>query len=229
MLRKDPKQTGSSHEANIFMRRLSEVATVCLLTLVFSACAATPPTRYYVLDAPPAASAAQGQIPVRLVVGRVTGSHLYRDDRVVYGTSSVQLGTYEFERWSEPPVDLIQDELVATLRNSGQYRAVSRIGSAARGDYVVRGHLDALDEIDNKPGIAARFSFQLELFDPGTGTVVWNSSYNHDEPVQSSGKKVAVADVVQVLDHNVQEGLQQLTGGLGQYLAAHMSQQSTGN
>lgn len=211
------------------MRGLLEIAAVCLLTLICSACAATPPTRYYVLDALPAASAAQGQIPVRLIVGRVTGSHLYRDDRVVYGTSSVQLGTYEFERWSEPPVDLIQDELVATLRNSGQYRAVSRIGSAARGDYVVRGHLDALDEIDNKPGIAARFTFQLELFDPATGTVVWNSSYNHDEPVQGTGKKVAVAEVVQALDHNVQEGLQQLTGSLGQYLAAHAPQQSAGN
>ncbi len=211
------------------MRRILEIAPVCLLAVMAAACAATPPTRYYVLDAPPVASAAQGQIPVRLIVGRITGSHLYRDDRFVYGTSSVQLGTYEFERWSEPPVDLIQDELVAMLRNSGQYRAVSRIGSAARGDYIVRGHLDALDEIDNKPGIAARFSLQLELFDPGTGTIVWNSAYNHDEPVQSSGKKVAVADVVLALDHNVQQGLQQLTAGLSQYLAAHAPQQTATN
>ncbi|HXX44619.1 MAG TPA: ABC-type transport auxiliary lipoprotein family protein [Candidatus Acidoferrales bacterium] len=211
------------------MRRIPEIAAVCLLVVMAASCAATPPTRYYVLDAPQASPTGQGQIPVRLIVGRITGSHLYRDDRVVYGTSSVQLGTYEFERWSEPPVDLIQDELVAMLRNSGQYRAISRIGSAARGDYVVRGHLDALDEIDNKPGIAARFSLQLELFDPATGTVVWNSSYNHDEPVQGSGKKVAVADVVQALDRDVQQGLQQLTGGLGQYLAAHAPQQSASN
>jgi len=211
------------------MRRIPEIAAVSLLAVIAAACAATPPTKYYVLDAPQASSAGQGQIPVRLVVGRITGSHLYRDDRVVYGTSDVELGTYEFQRWSEPPVDLIQDQLVATLRNSGQYRAVSRIGSSARGDYIVRGQLVALDEIDNKPGIAARFSLQLELFDPANGTVVWNSSYNHDEPVQGSGKKVAVADVVQALDHNVQQGLQQLTAGLGQYLATHASQQSASN
>lgn len=225
----EAEKNRTHHEAKKSMRRIPGLAAVCLLAVIASACAATPPTRYYVLDAPPSASAAQGQIPVRLIVGRITASHLYHDDRVVFGTSSVELGTYEFDRWSEPPVDLIQDELVATLRDSGQYRAVSRIGSAARGDYIVRGHLDALDEVDNKPGIAARFTFQLELFDPGTGTVVWNSSYNHDEPVQGSGKKTSVADVVQALDHNVQAGLQQLTGGLGQYLASHPLQQSAGN
>jgi len=229
MLRTRAENPGLSHEAKKSMRRTCEIAVVTLLAAILSACAATPPTRYYVLDAPQASPTGQAQIPVRLIVGRITASHLYRDDRFVYGTSSVQLGAYEFERWSEPPVDLIQDELVATLRNSGQYRAVSRIGSAARGDYIVRGHLDALDEIDNKPAIAARFSLELELFEPAAGTVVWNSSYNHDEPVQGSGKKVAVADVVQALDHNVQEGLQQLTAGLGQYLSTHAQQPSAGN
>jgi ABC-type uncharacterized transport system auxiliary subunit len=192
-----------------------------------AACAATPPTKYYVLDAPPApAQAAQAPIPVRLVVGRITSSHLYRDDRLVYGNGTVQLGTYEYQRWSEPPVDLIQDMLVATLRSSGQYRAVSRMGSSARGDYIVRGHLDALEEIDNKLAIAARFTFVLELFDPSTGSTVWNGSYNHDEPVE--GKRPSVSDVVQVLNRNVATGIQQLTSGLNQYLASH-AQQSAGN
>ena len=225
----DVERNRTNHEAKKSMRRTSQLAAVCLLAVITSACAATPPTHYYVLDAPPSASAGQGQVPVRLIVGRITASHLYHDDRFVYGTSAVELGTYEFDRWSEPPVDLIQDQLVATLRNSGQYRAVSRIGSAARGDYIVRGHLDALDEIDNKPGIAARFTLELELFDPSTGTVVWNSSYNHDEPVSSSGKKTSVADVVQALDHNVQQGLQQLTGGLSQYFASHPPSSQAGN
>lgn len=207
-------------------RRVSQIAIVCLVAGMIAACGATRPTKYYVLDAPSAPSAPQSRIPVRLVVARITASHLYRDDRLVYGTSSVQLGTYEYERWSEPPVDMIQDMLVANLRDSGQYRSVSRIGSAARGDYIVRGHLDALDEID-KPALAARFSLQLELFDPATGTVVWTGSYNHDEPVQA-GKHAAVSDVVEALDRNVGAGLQQLTESLNQYLASHAPTQPSG-
>ena len=210
------------------IHRVSQIAAACLLAAMGAACGATHPTKYYVLAAPAApVPVAQTPVPVRLVVGRITSSHLYRDDRLVYGNGTVQLGTYEYERWSEPPVDLIQDMLVATLRNSAQYRAVSRIGSAARGDYTVRGHLDALDEIDNKPTIAARFTLQLELFDPSSGSVVWSGSYHHDEPVP--GKRPSVSDVVQALDRNVAAGIQQLTSGLNQYLASHVSQPSAGN
>ena len=109
---------------------------------------------------------------------------------------------------------MMQDMLVSTLRASGQYRAVSRAGSVTRGDFIVRGHLFALDEID-KPSMAARFSLQIELFDPKSGSVVWTASYSHDEPVK--GKRVS--DVVEALDSNVQTGLQQLAAGLAQFLA----------
>lgn len=201
-------------------RRILQVAAVCSLAGLAAACGASRPTKYYALDAPATpAPATTAPIPVRLLVARITASHLYRDDRLVYGSGPVQLGTYEYERWSEPPVDMLQDMLISSLRASGQYRSVSRVGSASRGDYVVRGHLDALDEID-KPSLAARFSFQLELFDPGTGTIVWSNSYRHDEPVQ--GKHVS--DVIEALDRNVEAGLQQLTTGLAQYLASHSAQ-----
>lgn len=227
MSRIEPHEAKRTRNAVHHARRVAQLMAVCLLAGMAAACAATPPTRYYVLDEPPTPGpAAQAPIAVRLVVGRITSSHLYRDDRLVYGNGTVQLGTYEYQRWSEPPVDLIQDMLVASLRNSGQYRAVSPMGSAARGDYIVRGHLDSLDEIDNKPAIAARFTLELELFDPSTSSVVWHDSYNHDEPVE--GKRPSVADVVQVLDRNVATGIKQLTSGLNQYLASR-AQQPAGN
>jgi len=192
---------------------VSQIAVVCAL-IGLAACGAARPTKYYVLDAHAAAPAAPVQYPVRLIVARVVASHLYRDDRLVYGTGPLELGTYEYERWSEPPVDMIQDLLVSSLRSSGQYSSVSRIGSSSRGDYIVRSRLEALDEVD-KPSLAARFSIQVELFEPSSGAIVWSTSYSHDEPVQ--GKKVE--DVVQALDTNVQAGMQQVTSGIAQYLA----------
>jgi ABC-type uncharacterized transport system auxiliary subunit len=219
---------GAKNEAARDLRRISQIAAVSLVVAMAAACSATHPTIYYALDTPaPAPAPAPGiesRTPVRLIVGRVTGSRLYHDNRLVYGTGTVELGTYEYQRWAEPPVDYLQDILVTSLRASGQYRSVSRIGSNARGDYVVRGHLDALDEID-KPALAARFTFQLELFDPASGSTVWSSSYSHDEPVQ--GKKVT--DVVEALNRNVEAGLRQLTTELNQYLASHVRQESAGD
>ena len=191
------------------------------LGVITAGCGVSRPVKYYVLDppaqpGPAAATTAPARFPIALLVARVAASHLYRDDRLVYGAGPVQLGTYEYQRWAEPPVEMVQDSLVAALRATGEYRSVSAIGSNLRGEYILRGRLNALEEVD-KPEIAARFSMGLELFDSRSGATVWADSYSHDEPVM--GK--TVPDVIEALDRNVRSGLQQLTANLGQYFANH--------
>ena len=197
-----------------------------MLAIVAAGCGAPRPVKYYVIDATPAAaSSSPAQIPVVLLVGRFTASHLYRDDRLIYGSGPVQLGTYEYDRWAEPPADMVQNLLIADLRASGQYRSVSRVSSSARGDYIVRGHLLAMYGVD-KPELVARFSLQLELFDPASRATVWTQTYTHDEPVQ--GK--TVANIVEALDRNISAGLQQLSAGITQYFMSHPpSQAPAGN
>ena len=204
----------------MLIRRIGQTTLVVVLAGIGVGCGASRPTKYYVLSVSPApAIAPSAQFPIALLIGRVTTSHLYRDDRLVYGSGPVELGTYEYQRWAESPADMVQDILISSLRSSGQYRSVSRVESNFRGDYIVRGHLYGLYEVD-KPALTARFSLQLELFDPKSGTTVWNDSYSHDEPV--AGK--TIADIVEALDRNVQAGMQQLTASLGQYFLSHPRQ-----
>lgn len=201
------------------MRRI-QLAALMLLLVGISSCGAVRPTKYYVLDSGPAtASTATQQFPLSLSVARVITSHLYRDDRLVFGSGPVQLGTYEMERWAESPADMIQDSLVAYLRGTGEYRAVSRLGSTSRGDYIVRSNLISFYEVD-RPELLARFAIRVELYDPKTGSVVWTSPYSHDEPVK--GK--SVPDVVEAMDRNVRAGMQQLTAQLAQYFVDHPPQ-----
>lgn len=199
-------------------RQVLQALLIIVAAGVTAACSASRPVKYYVLDAsiPATPESSPARFPVRLLVGRVIASHLYRDDRLVYGSGPVQLGTYEYQRWAEPPAGMMQDMLIRSLQSTGEYRSVSGLRSDARGDYIVRGHLYALDEVDG-PALAARFSFQMELFDPKTEATIWSDSYAHDEPV--TGKKVS--DVVEALDRNVSTGFAQLASHLGQYFAAH--------
>jgi ABC-type uncharacterized transport system auxiliary subunit len=186
--------------------------------VILASCGAARPVKYYTLvGAPSAASSnASAPIPATLLLGHITAPHLYRDDRIVYGVGPVELGEYEDHRWAEMPTDMIEQVLLNDLRGSGQYKDVERQSSSAKGDYILRGHLIALNEVDT-PGVAARFALELELFDPKAGDIVWSQTYSHDEPV--SGKKVA--EVVEALQSNVHAGVQQLVGALGQYLASH--------
>jgi ABC-type uncharacterized transport system auxiliary subunit len=208
----------------VLTRRIQQAALILLIAGAVAGCGASRPVKYYVLDiGPTPANSAAPQFPVVLLVSRITAASLYRDDRLVFGSGKVQLGTYEYERWAAPPAEMIQDMLIGTLRASGAYRSVSRISSSVRGDYVIRGHLYALDDVLS-PGLAARFTFQLELFDPKSGATLWSSSYSHDEPV--NGK--TVADVVEAQDRNVSAGLNQLTGQLNQYFASRPPQSAAG-
>jgi len=204
-------------------RHVQQVLLIVLAAGITAACGASRPVKYYVLDTGPAAApeSSPARFPIKLLVGRVAASHLYRDDRMVYGSGPVQLGTYEYHRWAEPPADMMQDMLIRSLQSSGTYRSVSGLRTGSRGDYIVRGHLYALDEVES-PGLSARFSFQIELLDPATNATLWTDSYTHDEPV--TGKKVS--DVVEALDRNVNTGLAQLTSHLSEYFAAHAQERT---
>jgi ABC-type uncharacterized transport system auxiliary subunit len=206
------------------MRRFQLVAFTLVLVLICGGCGAARPVHFYVIDpGPMTANPAAPQFPVTILIARITASHLYREDRLVYGAGEVQFGIHENERWSESPVDMMQDLLLSSLRSSGQYASVARIGSMQRGNYILRGHLNSLYEVD-KPQLLARFSLQLELFDSKAGMTVWSQSYTHDEPV--SGK--SVPDVIEAIDKDVHGGIQELTAGLGQYFASHPPQPAAG-
>ena len=201
-------------------QRISQVALVILAAGLSAACGASRPYKYYILDVNPPAPASQpAQYPVNLVVGRVSAPELYRDSRIVYGSGDVQLGAYEYQRWAEMPAEMLQQTLVTSLRATGQYRSVTRIGSSARGDYILRGQLYSLYGVD-RPAMVARFSMEVDLFDVKSGDTVWSDRYSHDEPVE--GK--TVANVVEAMDRDVRAGMNQFATNLGQYFAAHPPQ-----
>jgi ABC-type uncharacterized transport system auxiliary subunit len=141
-------------------------------------------------------------------------SNLYRDDRIVYTSSGQAMGTYEYQRWAEPPSEMITDILLRELRASGRYLQIYPLGSNVRGDYLLRGHLYDFREIDGKV-LAARVAFDFELDNSKTGAIVWTRYYSHDSPVD--GKDVAA--VVAAIDRNVQSGLTEIIGSLDEYFS----------
>ena len=201
------------------MRRLAwwTIFLACLA----AGCVSAKSPRYYRLSlAPVAAQSNTAPFQASILVGRLTAPRILRDDRVVYGMSDVEMGVDEYHRWTEPPTEMIEELLVQRLRRSGQYKSVQRISSTARGDYLLRGHLSSLNEVDDPAGIKARFNIQLELFEQKSGSVVWTGSYSHDEPVE----KKSVTAVVESLQKSVNAGLEQLTANLAQYFASRAQQ-----
>jgi len=188
-----------------------------LVSVLASGCGAARPNKYYQLTVPGSdADPPSDSHPVTLLLGPLQASHLYREDHIVYGSSGENMGTYEYERWAEPPTEMIQDVLLRMLRASGRYREVYPLRSSAHGDFLLYGHLYEFKELTGST-LAARLVLELDLRDTKTGNTVWSHFYSHDEPV--SGKDVSA--VVTALNRNVHRAVLEFQSTLDQYFAAH--------
>jgi ABC-type uncharacterized transport system auxiliary subunit len=189
---------------------------------MFNGCGAARPSQYYQLTVP-AKSTWVNVAPYRvtLLIGPITASHFFRDDRIVYTSTGQAMGTYEYHRWGAPPPEMIEDVLLQELQASGRYQHVYAESSDVRGRYLLRGRLYDFSEVDASP-LAARVAFHFEVFDAQAGTTVWSWSYSHDERVH--GKDVAA--FAAAIDRNVQSGLREIMGGLDQFFSTTASQKS---
>jgi ABC-type uncharacterized transport system auxiliary subunit len=193
----------------------------CMLMLaagLTAGCGAARPSKYYQLTVPGdlAPAANPNPLPITLLVGRMTGSALYREDQIVYSSGGQSMGTYEYHRWAEPPTEMIAEILLRQLRASGQYRGVYTLRSDVHGDFLLHGRLYDFKEVSGSSE-AARVTMELELRNIKAGTTVWTHFYTHDEP--ASGKDVSA--VVAALDKNVQQGIAECRASLDQYFEAH--------
>jgi ABC-type uncharacterized transport system auxiliary subunit len=206
------------------MKRKFLFPALMLCLGILNGCGAARPSKFYQLTPPndktPGADPAP--FPVTLLIGPITTSHLYRDDHIVYTSNGETMGTYEYQRWAEPPSEMISDVLLRELQESERYQHIYSLRSDVRGDYVLRGRLYDFREIDGN-GLSARVAFDFELRDSKTGITVWNRSYSHDEPV--NGKDVSA--VVAAMDRNVQSGLSEVLEGLDKYFSTRSAVAST--
>jgi ABC-type uncharacterized transport system auxiliary subunit len=189
---------------------------LAMTVLAMAGCGGAHPMQYYQLTVP--AQGAHGEpnpSGVSLALGPLVASHLYREDRIVYSAGTQRMGTYEFQRWTEPPAEMIEEVMLRELRASGRYREVSLQRSSSRADYILHGRLYDFKEVAGEP-LQARVTMEYDLKDAKSGATVWSHYYNHDEPV--GGKDVQA--MVTALDHNVQRGVEEVKAGLDQYFSS---------
>jgi ABC-type uncharacterized transport system auxiliary subunit len=206
-------------ERNVLRSPSFKDVRICLALVVtasLAGCGATRPMQYYQLTVP--ADVHHGETNpsgISLALGPLVSSHLYREDRIVFGSGTQQMGTYEFQRWTEPPAEMIEEVLLRELRASNRYREVFTQRSASHADYVLRGRLYDFKEVSGSP-LQARVTVEFELRDTKSGATVWSHYYNHDEPV--NGKDVPA--MVAALDHNVQRGVEEIKVSLEQFFSS---------
>ncbi len=198
------------------MIRKKAIVAIALLGVGLAGCGSTRPSRFFVLEPPEISPAAGSQLPVSILVGRLTAPHIFRDTRIIYRHGEHELGTYETYRWAEPPAEMLESMLLRSLRRTGRFKSVVPLRSNSRGEFIVRGRLNAITDVAGPPE-TARLSVDFELFDQDSGASVWTTTYRNEEPV--SGKDIS--NLVEAMNKNAQRAIEQAVNGINDYFAKH--------
>lgn len=207
--------------------QLSRSGLVLLLALSLwgTACGGSRPQHYALAYAPAASGGGSGTGQVGVAVPRT--SHLLRQDRIVYFTTDNELNFYAHHRWAEPPNRMVQSLLIRQLRAANAFDDIVAYRAQKGLDYVLRGQLLSMEEVDTASEIKARFALELELVRQEDDHVVWKGRHGCERPVAAK----TVGAVVDTLSGCAQETLGELTNSLTAALpeieAARQSQAPT--
>ncbi|MFQ5777206.1 MAG: ABC-type transport auxiliary lipoprotein family protein [Terriglobia bacterium] len=181
-----------------------------LLAAAAVACGSAPRTYHYTVNLKPMASGSAALAGSQLGVALPRASHLLRQDRIVYFTSEKELNYYQYHRWAEPPVFMVQSMLIRQLQAAGLFDNIVPYRAQKGLDYVLQGRLLAMEEVDTGPQVAARFALELEMVRESDKHVVWTGRHACEQPVSTK----TVAAVVEGISGCLQESLDELIASL---------------
>lgn len=186
--------------------------TLVTLALAAVACGSVPRTNYYSVRLNPAPLTALSRARSQVGVALLQAAHLLRQDRIVYFTNQNELNFYHYHRWAESPAFMVQSLLIRQLRSAGLFDDIVAYSGQKGLDYVLRGRLLAMEEVDTPTEVSARFGLELELVRQEDAHVVWTGRHACERLV---GTKTVEAVVV-VMSECVEETLSELTRALGE-------------
>ena len=182
--------------------------------LIASCGGSIPKTHYYVLTLPAPAPQAKEPAPYVAAVMPFRAPGQLEQDRIVYRPSAVEIDYYEYHRWAERPAAALTAALVERLRSQRLFSTVSFYDGKGRPDYLIRGRVDRMEEVDSQEGVSVRVELSAEAVEGKTLKTVWSGSASHSAAIMQGEVKVVVTEI----SRGVEACLTQITAGLENFI-----------
>jgi ABC-type uncharacterized transport system auxiliary subunit len=185
------------------------LAGLLLVALFAAACAKVPQTHFYTLEAPAMTSTGK-KLPYDVQVARFRAAFRLTQDRLVFMPTPYHVDYYNYHRWAGFPADMVTSAMITSLKHAGVFRSVSDVHSGGKPDYILRGEIENLEELDNGGTVTARVALTLDAYDFQTRAVVWSGAADYQKQVTAG----SVDDVARELNEGVRQSLEKLTRDL---------------
>ncbi len=174
-----------------------------------------PATQYYQLNVPPAPTPrSMAATPFSVVVMPWKASEILTRDRIVYRPTREEVGYYEYHLWAEDPAKSVERGVMQALRARGAFSTVGRFDGRTHSDFILRGRLDRLEEVDYEGGVKVYVGLTAELLDATNMRVVWTGEATENAAVDVSN----IRDVVAKMSQATQTAVEKLTAALDRHM-----------
>jgi uncharacterized lipoprotein YmbA len=188
---------------------------VCIATtLVGCGSVRVPATKYYKLDMPAAQAPVGPSTRAALRIEPFRAAAWLRQDRIVYRPSPVEVGYYEYHQWAEPPSASITKALAEQLTKRRVFQSVDISDAGEKTNYILRGTVDRLQEVDYMGDVRVQVSISAELEDAARQQVIWTSAASSEFSVAKSD----VQAVVTAMSHASQQSIARLMTDMAKFL-----------
>jgi ABC-type uncharacterized transport system auxiliary subunit len=192
------------------IRGIRLVAAALVLAFLAACGGKIPPTHYYVLDLPAPEAKPPDALPYTAVVMPFRSSEMLLQDRIVYREGPSQVGFYEYHRWAEDPRTTILRAFLNQLTAKGTFGRVVSFEGRTNVDYVIRGRLEQLEEIDYGGGVSVQAKISAQLLDAATNRPIWSDTAEATNPVSTA----EVRAVVEQMSAAVRSAVGKLVAGI---------------
>jgi ABC-type uncharacterized transport system auxiliary subunit len=163
----------------------------------------SPQTQYYKLDLPTTPAPAGPSAPVSLRIEPFRTTDMLRQDQIVYRPSPVEVGFYQYHRWAEPPNDTVTKAVADQLTRRKVFQTVEISEGGEKTDYVLRGSIDRLQEVDYPGAVRVQVSISAELEDPVRQQIIWSGAMSSECPVAKGDVQAVVAAMSQASEQSI--------------------------
>ena len=136
-----------------------------------------------------------------------------RQGAIVYKTSPEQIGFYAYHRWAVDPRDFVTNSITERLRASGAFAHVRSYDGNRDSDYVLRGHLEKLEEVDYQGGVKVQIAISAEMTSIATGAIVWSNAVSETGDVNQRDVPAVVSEMNRTMQRAIEKLVTPLSAG----------------
>jgi len=191
------------------------IAAIVLMTGVVSLAGCAGKIQYpsyYALTLPAPAPSANQPTPAHgsAAVRQFDAPRFLRGGAIAYWEGPDQLGFYEYHRWAEDPRHAVTAAMVREMQARGVFQSVDVFDGRESPEYLVKGTLEHLEEVDEGASVSIEVSLSAQLINLRTGEVLWQDTSSKTTKLD----RRSVPGVVAEMSRNLEDAVQHLVASM---------------